>query len=116
MPGWWNDYFSVCLLNEELWQKFGDTLAPKDCWHKSLPEKVGLLRMTVKSPRKDKLEGHINITISGGPEHTVQFDINSHVELGENAIDLLTNVLGGSWNDFLTDAEYIATTTLDCVG
>lgn len=102
--------------SKDLWQKFGDTLAPKAIWHKSLSEKVGLLRMTVKSPRKDDLQGCINVTVAGISENVIQFDINNHIELGENGVELLTKVLSESWNDSLTDAENIAITTLGCVG
>ena len=104
---------------EEHWHKVGDVLAPKMVWEESLPKRVGLTSLTVRSPRPDSLEGHVNVSISSfrSSFFGVNFDVNNHVELGANQEDGekkydVSMILAEHWDSSLDLATKICETTL----
>ncbi len=100
--------------SENDWHKIGDTLAPKEIWRQSIPDRVGLTSLTVQSPREDEYKGHINITV--GPkditERDVVFAINNHIEIpaddDHSPVQLITEL----WEKYLESSKAIAETTI----
>lgn len=103
---------------EENWHKIGDTLVPKAIWEKSLPKRVGMTLLTVRSERSDSLEGDINVRISPIKEgfYGVDFSVNNHIKLQsdqekEETIDVPT-ILSNNWDIAIEMARNIGNTTL----
>jgi len=105
------------ITNQDDWHKIGDVLAPKDIWAKCLPERIGLKSLTVQSPRKDELEGYIQVSI--GPtklnKFQVRMNINNHVELELKKKEIKLNpsdVVAENWDLAIDLAEKIAEKTI----
>jgi hypothetical protein len=109
-----NKISDFSISTEELWHKIGDTIAPKNIWGKSLPERVGLLSIRVKSPRRDSLPGHISVGLepSKTTKHGITMNINSHVDLQKEECPRLDEILLESWEKSLDIADTICNETI----
>ena len=108
---------SYKIDSEEIWHKIGDNLAPKPYW-KDLPQRVGLISMTIQCPRPDDQKGNIRINVGSVKSDYVgvDFNINNHVELryleGEKKIiQNATSILSDNWDNSLEFAR----TSCECV-
>lgn len=108
-----NSKLRFLFSDEDAWHAFGDVLVPKKIWENALHGRVGLLKLTVKSEREDDLDGYINVSVSGEADRVVLFDVNNHVELNDGGINLLSEILGNSWDTFQDKAVQIARETLE---
>ena len=100
--------------NEETWHKFGDVLAPKTIWQKSLPDRIGLTNLTIQSPRNDKFEGYLQVSIGPiEPKYQARININNHIEL-QNQGNLLSvpEIIAANWDDAIASAEQVAERTI----
>lgn len=108
---------STYKIDEEAnWHAIGDCLVPKSIWEKTLPKRIGMTSLTVKSPRTDSLEGFINVIVN--PSMTglfgVVFNVNSHVEIqkeGRATYDVPA-ILMENWDSALILAKEIGENTL----
>jgi hypothetical protein len=101
------------MPSEDVWHHVGHKLAPKDIWQMSLPDPVGLVTLSVQSPRKDDLPGKINVSLKSATENDIIIDINSHIDIPEDEAIPPTNILSEHWNNTLDHALEIATTTIN---
>lgn len=104
------------LEKEEDWHKVGDTLAPKTIWEKTLKEPVGMMSLSVGSPREDDFDGIINVTV--GPVMTksmygINVSVNNHIEVKEKEASLsIPTILLDHWDKAIAHAKSIAETTI----
>lgn len=103
--------------SEQEWHKFGDKLAPKECWKKIL-KKPGLRSLTIEDIRPDSFKGYIRVTIepSVKTHPGVFFQVNDHFETKdpENTIgaDEIIGILEHIWDDSSKRGKEIIKTIL----
>lgn len=107
-----NRTIDFSFKDEQTWHKIGDTLAPKTIWEKSVPNRVGLTILGVRSKLTDGLQGYINVNLqpSTRTQYGVVININNHVEIAEN--QTVTEILSQHWVSSMEKAFKIAQTTL----
>lgn len=114
-----NGIIDYQLPDEKTWNAFGDVLAPKTNWQKTLPEPVRLMKMTMQAPRKDGLTGATHITLSGAANRGIRFDINNHIELEGGGTGALLRILKDNWDrlqdELLDTSNTILNEALKCI-
>ena len=102
------------FVNKETWHKLGDVLAPKTIWQKSLPDRIGLTNLTVESPRSDKFEGYLQVSIGPiEPKYQARININNHIELQNQGNPLSgPEIIAANWDDAISSAEQVAKRTI----
>jgi len=103
--------------DEENWHKIGDVLAPKEIWQDSLPDRIGLKRLLIESPRPDNLDGYIRVSI--GPSistiHSVKLEVNNHFELldrNSKPQHKATEIIAQKWDEAMELAGNICKSTI----
>src|SRR3990172_4428140 len=103
--------------SEEEWHKFGDKLAPKECWKRIL-KKPGMRSLTIEDIRPDSFKGYIRVTVAPSVKtHPgVFFQVNDHFETKdpENTIgtDEIISILEHVWDDSSKRGKEIIKTIL----
>lgn len=102
----------------EGWHKIGDTLAPKEIWNESLPERVGLATLAVQSPRQDNLDGKLLVSVKPSRKHDADeygifINVNSHVDLSDRGIAEVPAIITEYFEPAIDIATTIANTTIN---
>lgn len=103
--------------DEEVWHQVGDALAPKDIWHQFIPQRAGLLKLVIKSPRPDDYHGSINIEVSPVRSDQigfgVQINVNNHFDIDDISTSEALNILSSRWDDMSDWALKVSHDTLN---
>jgi hypothetical protein len=100
--------------SEEIWNRIGDRLAPKDGWRQALKKRPGLLSLTIQADPEangDRLK--VKVEPSTRATFGVYFEVNDHRPASKtNGLKSLMEVIRNEWEGSYNNAAEIADSIL----